>query len=82
MAWAAVHGYVVITNDLDFGAILAATQARKPSVLQIRSDVLTTRRIGALVLTAIRQAKRELLEGAILSLDLDRARLRILPLSK
>ena len=26
--WAAKHGYVVLTADLDFGAILAATQSR------------------------------------------------------
>jgi len=27
----------VLTNDLDFGAILAATQGKKPSVEQIRA---------------------------------------------
>ena len=32
MAFAAESGFVVITHDLDFGAILAATQGTKPSV--------------------------------------------------
>jgi predicted nuclease of predicted toxin-antitoxin system len=36
MAFAAKHEYVVLTYDLDFSAILAATQGDKPSVVQIR----------------------------------------------
>jgi len=35
--WARSNGYIAFTHDLDFGAILAATQASAPSVLQIRS---------------------------------------------
>lgn len=31
MAYASVNGYVVLTHDLDFSAILAATQGEKPS---------------------------------------------------
>ncbi|WP_058553943.1 DUF5615 family PIN-like protein [Thiohalocapsa sp. ML1] len=34
MAWAKAHGCYVITNDLDFSAILAATWASGPSVVQ------------------------------------------------
>jgi predicted nuclease of predicted toxin-antitoxin system len=36
MAWARTHGYVVLTHDMDFGTLLAATRARGPSVLQAR----------------------------------------------
>jgi predicted nuclease of predicted toxin-antitoxin system len=35
--WAEANAYVVITHDLDSGAILAATQARGPSVIQLRT---------------------------------------------
>ena len=80
MQWAVEHGYVVLTADLDFGAILAATQGRGPSVVQVRSDILTPRAIGGAVLAAIRQSQQELLEGALISVDAARARLRILPL--
>ena len=38
MGFARVNGYVVLTHDLDFGAILAATHGNKPSVVQIRSE--------------------------------------------
>lgn len=36
MAWAKSNGYIVLTHDLDFGAILAATNADAPSVIQLR----------------------------------------------
>jgi hypothetical protein len=44
MQWARQHGCVVFTNDLDYSALLAATRASGPSVLQVRTqDVLEHR---------------------------------------
>lgn len=80
MQWAAAHDHVVVTNDLDFSAILAATQRQKPSVIQIRADLLTPTAIGAAVLRAVEQTREELTAGALVSIDPDRARVRILPL--
>jgi predicted nuclease of predicted toxin-antitoxin system len=40
LVWARAQGFVVITNDLDFSAILAATSGRAPSVIQIRMQDL------------------------------------------
>ncbi len=41
MDWARPSGYVVFTHDLDFGALLAASHAGGPSVIQVRAqDVL------------------------------------------
>lgn len=37
MEWATNQGYVVFTHDLDFGNLLAMTQANGPSVLQVRA---------------------------------------------
>jgi predicted nuclease of predicted toxin-antitoxin system len=79
MQWAVEHDYIVLTADLDFAAILAATQRRGPSVIQLRNDMLTPRAIGGAVLAAIGQARQELIEGAVVSVDAARARLRILP---
>jgi predicted nuclease of predicted toxin-antitoxin system len=73
--------HVLLTADLDFGAILAATGGTQPSVIQIRSDLLTADAIGATVIAAIRQAEQELLAGALVSMDAVRATLRILPLT-
>ncbi len=52
MAYARVNGYVVLTHDLDFGAILAATHGDKPSVVQIRADNISPQAIGELVIDA------------------------------
>ena len=79
MRWAGEHAHIVLTADLDFGAILAATQRRGPSVIQIRTDIPTPAAAGEKVLSAIRQARAELESGAVLSVDTERARLRVLP---
>ena len=41
MARALTNEYVVITHVLDFGALLAATSARGPSVIQVRAQGVT-----------------------------------------
>jgi predicted nuclease of predicted toxin-antitoxin system len=82
MEWAASNDYVVLTADLDFGAILAAVRGTRPSVVQVRSDILTPHAIGDAVLAAIRQSRQELVDGALISVDAARARLRILPLKE
>jgi predicted nuclease of predicted toxin-antitoxin system len=79
MQWAAERDHILLTADLDFGAILAATQRRQPSVLQIRADVPTPAAVGGSVLSAIRQTRDELALGAVVSVDAARARLRVLP---
>ncbi len=81
MAWAADNGYIVLTHDLDFSAILAATQSVTPSVVQIRSDDVSPESIGANVINALRQIGSELEAGALLSLDAKTMRLRLLPLT-
>ena len=80
MAFAKANGHVVLTHDLDFSAILAATQGDKPSVVQIRSEDLSPDVIGRPVIDALRQMTLELEEGALLTVDPKRTRLRLLPL--
>lgn len=82
LMWAAEHGAVLLTCDLDFGAILAGAAACTPSVVQIRSQDVLFERIGEQVLEALRTFARQLEQGAIVSVDLDRARIRILPLGE
>lgn len=38
MTWAIEHVYVVVTHDLDCSALLAATRAIGPSVIQVRTQ--------------------------------------------
>ena len=80
MAYAKAHDYVVLTHDLDFGAILAATHGEKPSVVQIRAEDVSPDVIGVQIVAALRQMASELEEGALLTVDPNRTRLRVLPL--
>lgn len=80
MAYANANDYVVLTHDLDFSAILAATHGEKPSVVQIRADDVSPNAIGSQVIIALRQMASELNEGALLTVDPNRTRLRVLPL--
>lgn len=80
MNYARINNYVVLTHDLDFGAILAATHGEKPSVIQVRSDDVSPDAIGKQVVTALRQMTSELEDGVLLTIDPVRTRLRVLPL--
>ena len=80
MAYANAKDYVVLTHDLDFSAILAASHGEKPSVVQIRADDVSPDVIGKQVIVALRQMASELEEGALLTVDPNRTRLRVLPL--
>lgn len=80
MAFARIHGMVVLTHDLDFSAILAATQGEKPSVVQVRAGDLGLDAIGAEVLAALAQTASILEEGALVTVEAGRTRLRVLPL--
>jgi predicted nuclease of predicted toxin-antitoxin system len=80
MAYASANGFVVLTHDLDFGAILAATHGEKPSVVQIRADDVSLGAIGNQVVLALLQMAPELEEGALVTVDPKRTRLRLLPL--
>ncbi len=80
MTYASANGYVVLTHDLDFSAILAATHGEKPSVVQIRADDVSPDVIGLQVIIALRQMASELADGALLTIDPNRTRMRLLPL--
>ena len=79
MAYAKANDCVVLTHDLDFGAILGATRGSKPSVVQIRAEDVSPETIGRYVIAAVRQMAPELAQGALLTVDTNRTRLRVLP---
>jgi len=80
MAYAKSHGFVVLTHDLDFGTILAATGGDGPSVVQLRDVDTSPEAIGAAILTGLRQMESELDAGALVTIEPGRLRLRLLPL--
>jgi len=82
LQWAKENGMVLFTHDLDFGAILAATEAEFPSVLQIRTEDPTPQRCAKIVLGVLGRHAEVLCAGALISVDEIRARIRLLPISK
>jgi len=80
LSWARDNQYVVFTHDLDFGAILAATQADSPSVIQVRTQNTVPDYLGDFVLQALDEYEEQIQEGALIVLDEKRIRARILPL--
>jgi predicted nuclease of predicted toxin-antitoxin system len=80
--WAFKNDRIILTSDLDFGAILAASGDNRPSVVLLRSDLLGPLQLGGLVLSAVDASSADLQSGALLTIDAVQARLRILPLGK
>ena len=80
MDWAAKHGYVLFTHDLDFGTLLALSHAAGPSVIQVRADDVSPRHLGSVVLTFLDQHEADLASGSLVVVDESRSRVRILPI--
>jgi predicted nuclease of predicted toxin-antitoxin system len=82
MNWALVSDHIVFTHDLDFGAILAATQANAPSVIQVRTQDVMPSHLESVIVSALRQYETELIAGALLVVNEGRLRVRLLPLRR
>jgi predicted nuclease of predicted toxin-antitoxin system len=81
MEFARKNDRVVLTHDLDFGNILAITGGAGPSVIQVRADDVRVEAILPQVLQALASCAEALAAGALLTIDVSRARVRMLPLS-
>jgi predicted nuclease of predicted toxin-antitoxin system len=67
---------------LDFGAILAATGGTGPSVVQLRAGDTSPEANGRAMVGALAQCEQDLAVGALLTVDVARVRLTILPLAR
>lgn len=80
LAWAQREGCVVLTQDLDYPDILAATGARAPSVLLVRQADALGATLAPAIVAAIGQCHDALRAGAIVVLDVGGRRVRTLPI--
>jgi predicted nuclease of predicted toxin-antitoxin system len=76
--YVAENDLVVFTHDLDFGMLLAASELRGPSVIQVRAQDVLPSAVGAAIIGAIDAIRNHLETGAIVSVDLIQNRLRLL----
>ena len=82
LGWTKRQSRVLLTNDLDFSAILAATGDDSPSVVQLRVQDLMSEAAVNSVVAAVTEHSNEIERGALLSVDESRARVRLLPLRR
>jgi predicted nuclease of predicted toxin-antitoxin system len=80
LTWANEHGFIIVTNDLDFSAILAASAGATPSVVQIRTQDLFSDETVSIVAKALDAHREDIERGALLSIDEAGTRVRVLPL--
>jgi predicted nuclease of predicted toxin-antitoxin system len=79
MSWARENGYIVFTHDLDFGVLLALTQAESPSVIQVRTQDVFPEVLGDQLVKVLQEHQSALEKGALLTVDEAKSRVRILP---
>jgi len=80
MEWARKNEYIVFTHDLDFGTALALTRAEKPSVIQVRTQNVTVSHLSKMIIPILKDYSDLIEKGALLVVEEDKNRLRILPL--
>ena len=81
LEWARKNGFVVFTHDLDFGTLLALTNAEGPSVIQARTQDVTPEHLSNLLIHYLKEYEKKLEAGALLVIDEARARVSMLPLN-
>lgn len=72
---------IVVTLDADFHALLALTEATSPSVIRIRIEGLRAPAFVVLMQQVLDGWPEILTQGAVLSVQQDRVRVRHLPLA-
>lgn len=81
LSYAAQHGQVIVSGDMDFGELLAKNQATAPSVVLFRRQgQRRAAQIADLLLANLEVIADDLAAGAIVVLDQDRIRIRQLPM--
>ena len=71
----------IITQDLDFSALVAQSGLNKPSIVSLRVSDAKPRRIATILKTVLPQIEPDLREGAIVSIEETEYRIRKLPIS-
>ena len=74
------EGRIVLTMDLDFGALLAADKEHLPSVIIFRLEYNQPQNVNSLLKHYLKKVKEDLLAGAIVIFEESRVRIRRLPL--
>ncbi|KKB13158.1 hypothetical protein VE25_03505 [Devosia geojensis] len=80
MAFAAANDWCVLTRDMDFSTILAATGNLSPSVILHRNGQRFSPALVDELVSILRQTRASLATGAVISVGKGRVRVRPLPI--
>ena len=80
MEYADNNNCIIITCDLDFNVLLSTTNKIKPSIIQLRVQRINISQDGEWITSIISKNEDALKKGAIISVDIKKHRVRLLPL--
>lgn len=80
MDLAAKENKTIITQDLDFSAILAKRSTNKPSIITLRLSNAKPLRVAKILQKVLPQIETEVTEGCVAIIEEDRIRIRKLPI--
>jgi predicted nuclease of predicted toxin-antitoxin system len=70
---------IILTRDLDFGEYVATSGRNGPSIVQLRARRGVPALHAKLVIKALLETREALEQGALVTIDADRVRVRLLP---
>lgn len=73
---------VIVTQDLDFSAIIAQSGMVRPSVVSLRVGNAKPETIARILVTILPQIEKDLIDGSIVSIEETEFRVRKLPIIK
>jgi len=79
VAAASREGRSILTQDLDFSAVVALSGRTTPSVISLRLSSSRVERVNAVLQEVLPGVEQDLLHGAIVTVQDGRVRLRRLP---
>lgn len=80
IAKAQSEGRVILTHDLDFGRIVALSQANIPSVITFRLQDMRPAQVNRYLIEVLTRFVDQLEAGALLSVNERSIRVRLLPI--
>ncbi|MGL4608733.1 MAG: DUF5615 family PIN-like protein [Trueperaceae bacterium] len=82
LSYAKVQSQVILTFDLDFTDLLAASGSSTPSVVILRTRTLKAEKLQARLLEVLSQCQEDLESGAVVIVEDAKVRVRTLPIEK
>ena len=78
VAYADSTASIILTRDLDFGEYVATSGRNRPSIVQLRARRGVPALHGQLVVKVLAETREALEQGALVTIDADRVRVRLL----